>query len=70
MHGGARAGGAVVDEQDILLSDEDEAPRAKVSILYEMCFNLKLSGNEVYYTACPLRVILKNRVVNLIARKF
>ena len=31
VHGGKRTVGAVVDEQDILLSDEDEEPRAKVS---------------------------------------
>eukprot|EP00290_Baffinella_frigidus_P026568 CAMPEP_0180222738 /NCGR_PEP_ID=MMETSP0987-20121128/20934_1 /TAXON_ID=697907 /ORGANISM="non described non described, Strain CCMP2293" /LENGTH=351 /DNA_ID=CAMNT_0022184973 /DNA_START=74 /DNA_END=1126 /DNA_ORIENTATION=- len=29
VHGGRRTGGAVVDEQEILLSDEDEPPRVK-----------------------------------------
>jgi len=29
-------------------------------ILYEKAFKLKLSGDEVYYTACSLQVILNN----------
>ena len=36
---------------------------------YEMCFNLKLRCNEVYYTTCSLQLRLKNRVANFIARK-
>ena len=29
-----------------------------------------VSGNEVYYTACSLLVVLNDRAVNFIARKF
>ena len=34
--------------------------RASEKVLYEKAFILKLSGNEVYNTACSLLVILKN----------
>jgi len=34
-------------------------------ILYEKGIKLKLYGNEVYYTACSLLVILKNSCFNL-----
>ena len=39
-------------------------------LLYEMCFNLKLSGNAVYYTASPSLVIFETCVINFIAREF
>ena len=38
-------------------------------ISYEKSFNVKLSGNEIYYTACSLLVMFKKCVVNFITRK-
>ena len=38
--------------------------------IYEMCFNLTLSGDEVYYTASSWLVTSLKSVVNFIARKF
>jgi hypothetical protein len=35
-------------------------PLAGAEISYEKGFELKLSGDEVYYTACSLLVVLKN----------
>ena len=37
---------------------------------YELGFNLKLSGYEVYFTAWFLLVMIKNRVENFTANKF
>jgi len=49
-------------------------PRARLGsaqsgILYEKLFNLKLSGNEVYYTAWSLLVMLKNSCSKLRCQK-
>ena len=44
------------------------APAA--GILNEMYFNLKFSGNEVYYTARSLLEIFFKRVVNFVVKKF
>ena len=38
-------------------------------ILYEKIFSLKTSGNEVYYTASSLSVILKNSCSKLHSQK-
>jgi hypothetical protein len=38
-------------------------------ILYGKRIKFSFDGNEVYYTACALHVILKNRVAEFIARK-
>ena len=38
--------------------------------LHQKSFNLKLSGSEVYYTAHALLAMVKNRVVNFIAKMF
>ena len=42
---------------------------APPDFICEKAFRLKLSGNEVYYTACSLPAIEKNRVANCITRK-
>jgi hypothetical protein len=41
-----------------------------VEILYEKGMESKTFGDEVYYTACSLTVIFKNREGNFIAKKF
>ena len=65
VHGGKRTVGAVVDEQDILLSDEDEEPRAKVPSSLRTKFKLKIENSTtlalklfIYYTKLKLKLLI------------
>jgi len=59
---------AGTNRSDIRLIGAGVAPASNL-ISYEKEINLKLSANEVYYTAYSLRVILKNSCSKIHCRK-